>query len=107
MTKNNSKMRKVFLIVVLGLFISSCTSNWEYKVVTVKGTEKEASKFDPKKFDVSDESLNLFGKDGWELVNVYPTTETVHPNFGSSEYVTGMQPNVRTSEINLVFKRKK
>lgn len=100
-------MRKVLFIAILGLGISSCTSNWEYKVVTVKGTEKEASKFDPKKIDVSDESLNLFGKDGWELVNVYPTTETVHPNFGNSEYVTGMQPNVRTSELNFVFKRKK
>jgi PBP1b-binding outer membrane lipoprotein LpoB len=51
MTKYKSKMRKVFLMVVLGLFISSCTTNWEYKVVTVKGTEKEASKFDPKEFE--------------------------------------------------------
>lgn len=100
-------MKKVLLIAILGLGISSCTSNWEYKVVNVKGSEKEPSIFDPKKFDISDESLNLFGKDGWELVDVYQTTETVHPNYGSAEYVTGMQPNVRTSEINFVFKRKK
>jgi len=100
-------MKKVFLIAILGLCITSCTSDWEYKVVTVKGTEQVASNFDSRKFDVTDESLNLFGKDGWELVNVYPTTETVHPNFGNSEYVTGMQPNVRTSELNFVFKRKK
>jgi len=100
-------MKKVLLIAILGLGISSCTTNWEYKVVTVKGSDKEASKFDPKKFEVSDESLNLFGKDGWELVDVYQTTETVHPNFGNSDYVTGIQPNVRTSEINFVFKRKK
>ncbi|HEY1046606.1 MAG TPA: DUF4177 domain-containing protein [Bacteroidia bacterium] len=100
-------MKKVLLITILGLLISSCSSKWEYKVVIVKGTEKEQSKFDPKKFEITNESLNLFGKDGWELVNVYPTTETVHPNFGNSEYVTGMQPNVRTSELNFVFKRKK
>ena len=100
-------IQTLILIAFLGLSASSCTSNWEYKVVTVKGTEKEASKFDPKKFDVSDESLNLFGKEGWKLVDVYPTTETVHPNFGNNEYVTGMQPNVRSSEINFVFKRKK
>lgn len=100
-------MKKVLLIAILGLILTSCTSNWEYKIVTVKGTEKEALKFDTNKFEVSDESLNLFGKDGWELVGIYETTETVHPNFGNSEYVTGMQPNVRTSEINFVFKRKK
>jgi len=29
MTKNKSKMKKVFLIAVIGLCISSCTSNWE------------------------------------------------------------------------------
>lgn len=100
-------MKKLLLIAILGLTLTSCTSNWEYKVVNVKSTEKETSEFNSKKFEVSDESLNLFGKDGWELVDVYETTETVHPNFGSSEYVTGMQPNVRTSEINFVFKRKK
>jgi hypothetical protein len=100
-------MKKVLLIAILGLALTSCTSNWEYKIVKVKGTEKEASIFDPNKFEVSDESLNLFGKDGWELVDIYETTETVHPNFGTSEYVTGLQPNVRTAEINFVFKRKK
>ena len=100
-------MKKIFLIAIIAVCISSCASNWEYKVVTIKGTEKEVSKFDPNRFDVSDESLSLFGKDGWELVNVYSTTETVHPNFGNSEYVTGMQPNVRTSELNFVFKREK
>jgi len=98
-------MKKVFLITILGFCITSCTSNWEYKIVTVKGTENEASKkSDPRKFDVIDESLNLFGKDGWELVNVYPTTETVFPRDPFSNFV---QPNVRTSELNFVFKRKK
>lgn len=100
-------MKNLFLIGILALLVSSCTSNWEYKVVKVKGVEKESSKFDSNKFDITDESLNLFGKDGWELVSTYETIETVHPNFGNSEYVTGMQPNVRTAEINFVFKRKK
>ena len=63
-------MKKMFFIAMLGLSIASCTSNWEYKVVTVKGADKEASKFDPNKFDVTGENLNLFGKDGWELVGV-------------------------------------
>lgn len=100
-------MKKVLLIVFLGIVISSCISNWEYKVVTVKGIEKEPSKFDPIKFDVTDENLNLFGKDGWELVDIYETIETVHPNFGNDQYVAGLQPNVRSAELHFVFKRKR
>jgi len=34
-------------------------------------------------------------------------TETVHPNFGNEQYVSGIEPNVRTAEIDFVFKRKK
>jgi len=101
------KIRKALLIAILGIAFTSCTSNWEYKIFKVKGTEKEASKFDPKKFDVTDDNLNLFGKDGWELVDIYETVETVHPNFGNDQYVSGLQPNVRTAEVNFVFKRKK
>ncbi|HNX06012.1 MAG TPA: DUF4177 domain-containing protein [Bacteroidales bacterium] len=101
-------MKKILLIAILGLTITSCTSKWEYKVVTVKGSEQETmAKFESNKFVVTDESLNLFGKEGWELVDVYEKTETVHPNFGNEDYVTGLQPNVRTAEINFVFKRKK
>jgi|ERR1035437_5454337 hypothetical protein len=101
-------MKKVFLIALLGLGISSCTTKWEYKIVSVKGVEEGTTgKFQSNKFDVSDESLNLFGKDGWELVSVFEKTETVHPNYGNDQYVSGLQPNVRTAEINFVFKRKK
>ncbi len=101
-------MRKALLIAILGISISSCSSKWEYKTVSVKGKEDATmAKFQSNKFDVSDESLNLFGKDGWELVGIYEKTETVHPNFGNDEYVSGLQPNVRTAEINFVFKRRK
>jgi hypothetical protein len=101
-------MKKLLLIVFIGLISFSCTSKWEYKIVSVKGEEQETkAKFQANKFDVSDESLNLFGKNGWELVDIYEKTETVHPNYGNEEYVSGLQPNVRTAEINFVFKRKK
>lgn len=101
-------MKKLFLITLLGVVSFSCSSKWEYKTVSVKGEEQETrGKFRTNKFDVSDESLNLFGEDGWELVSMYETCETVHPNFGNEEYVSGIQPNVRTSEINFIFKRKK
>jgi hypothetical protein len=101
-------MKKLLIILFVGLVSFSCTSKWEYKTVSVKGEEQERrAKFQVNKFDVSDESLNLFGEDGWELVGIYAKTETVHPNYGNEEYVSGLQPNVRTSEINFVFKRKK
>lgn len=101
-------MNKIILIAILGICIFSCTSKWEYKTLTVKGIKQETmSKFITNKFDLSDETLNLYGKDGWELINIYEKLETVHPNFGNDNYVSGLQPNVRTSEINFVFKRKK
>jgi hypothetical protein len=100
-------MKKWLLFFLLGFVLVSCTSKWEYKIVSVKGNEQDTmAEFKTNKFDVSDESLNLFGKDGWELVGVYEEIETVHPNYGNEEYVTGIQPNMRTSEINFVFKRK-
>lgn len=65
-------MKKIFLITLLGFMFFSCTSKWEYKIVSVKGEEQETKgTLLSNKFDVSDESLNLFGKDGWELVGIY------------------------------------
>jgi hypothetical protein len=101
-------MRIFTLIIFITFGLSACNAKWEYKTVTVKGTEDiTMGKYKPKNFGVDDESLNLFGKDGWELVSVYQKTETVTPNYGNEEYVSGLQPNVRTSEISFVFKRKK
>lgn len=95
------------MIGLLSFALLSCSDKWEYKMVSVKGTEQDATKIKSNQFDVTDESLNLFGKEGWELVSVFSKTETVHPNFGNDQYVSGLQPNVRTAEINFVFKRKK
>jgi hypothetical protein len=93
---------------IVGLMFLSCTSNWEYKTISLTGEElKDMSDRGQRAFDISDESLNSFGKDGWELVGIYEKVETVHPNYGNKEYVTGLQPNVRTAEISFVFKRKR
>jgi hypothetical protein len=101
-------MNKILFIAFTWLSLSACNSKWEYKLVTVKGKEDEVlSKFQSNKFEVTDESLNLLGEDGWELVSVYDQIETVHPNYGNDQYVSGLQPNVRTAEIHYVFKRKK
>ena len=100
-------MKKVFILLAIVITIASCSvkSNWEYKIVTVDGESK--SDFDPNSFAVSSDDLNLFGVEGWELVNVYTIDGTVHPNFGNSEYVTGIRENTRTESVNFVFKRKK
>ena len=98
-------MKKLFVSLVAAIALTACSSNWEYKVVTVDGTS--TSEFSPNSFNVSLEDLNLFGAEGWELVDVYTVVETVHPNFGNSEYVTGLRENTRTSSINYVFKRRK
>ena len=98
-------MKKLFLCLLVAVATVSCGSNnWEYKVVTVNA--ENAEKFSAREMKVSSDDLNLFGKEGWELVGMYTLTETVHPNFGNEEYVNGLQPNVRTSEVNFVFKRK-
>ena len=102
-------MKKLFLIgVLLSALTTSCTSKWEYKTITFNGTEdEELAKFTSKKIDIPTTSLNSLGEEGWELVDILDKIETVHPNFGNDEYVTGLQPNVRTSEVSFVFKRKK
>ena len=49
--------------------------------------------------------LNKMGKEGWELVSTYTEIGTSFPNFGNSEYVTGLRTNTRTVVVNFVFKR--
>lgn len=98
-------MKNLLLILLATLAITACSSNWEYKTVSVSG--ESTSEFNTNTFSVTDEDLNLFGAEGWELVDVYTLEETVHPNFGNEEYVTGIRENTRTASINYVFKRRK
>lgn len=99
-------MKKVLLFICIIIpFLCSCTSQWEYKIVSVKGEEIKDSS--ARNFNISDSDLNLFGDERWELVGIYTNNETVFPNFGNAEYVTGIRENVRTESVNFVFKRKK
>lgn len=66
-----------------------------------------SSIYEANEFVISDDDLNMFGIDGWELVDVYTIVETSFPNFGSEEYVTGIRENTQTSSVNYVFKRRK
>jgi len=98
----------VLLMIVLISFIScGQVSKWEYKTVQIEGIQ--GTDFFPRhNFEKNiDSTLNTNGSIGWELINSYTQIETVHPNFGSSIYVTGLQPNVRTEKIVFIFKRKK
>lgn len=98
-------MKKVLFLGIAILTMAACSSKWEYKIVTVDN--EQASAFEASEINVASEDLNLFGEEGWELVDVYTVIETEHPNFGNSEYVTGIRENTRTGSVNFVFKRKK
>ena len=85
------------------MLFAACTTKWEYKFETIEGSSY--SKFKSNSFNTID--LEALGREGWELVDVYTINETVHPNFGNSEYVTGIRENTRTKSITYVFKRPK
>ena len=102
-------MKKVLFICCLFLTLVSCNDNtpWEYKVVKVAGKEAEVmADYGSLVYGDQTAMLNKIGKDGWELVSTYTETATAFPNFGNSDYVTGIRDNTRTSVINFVFKRK-
>lgn len=98
----------IFLVTVVALGISSCNKKeepqkWEYKTIEVWGDNY--GKFSARTQPIPKADLDALGAHGWELVSVYTLTETVHPNFGNEQYVTGLQPNTRTSAVCYVFKR--
>ena len=101
--------KALFICCLLASILVSCTTqtqSWEYKVVKVAG--KDAARladYGPLVYGDQTPMLNKMGEDGWELVNIYTEVATAFPNFGNSEYVTGIRENVRTSVINFVFKR--
>ncbi|HEX8686477.1 MAG TPA: hypothetical protein VF654_08245, partial [Pyrinomonadaceae bacterium] len=89
---------------------------YAYKVVSVQAqftqepstssyNKENAAKLGPTSVDIKDEQLAVLGQEGWELVGTFLEVETTHPNYGSSEYVTGLQPNVRPQKAVLLFKK--
>lgn len=98
-------MKKTIFGLLIPILFSSCTKKYEYLVVEDRGEyTSEISSNRYKSIDV-DSILKANGNKGYELVSVVPLTETSHPNFGNSQYVTGLQPNVRTGSILYYFKR--
>lgn len=117
-------MKKLFLISIalLSLLFTGCKDKpqqWEYKAYVVEGnfpglpinlgnSELDAyTNLELKPTQGTLDALNKLGAEGWELVAVTPEIETVYPNFGNKEYVTGIQPNTRTFSLTYLFKRPK
>ena len=102
-------MKKGILIFCMIATLFSCGSKneqWEYRVVKVAGKNAEMmADFGSLVFSDQTAMLNKMGKEGWELVSTYTETGTSFPNFGNSEYVTGLRTNTRTVVVNFVFKR--
>lgn len=121
---------KYLIPCVLAAALTACNNSddakWEYKIIKLSendgktlqevayntasraygsyGSELDARM--PIPFSDPTAQLNKAGEEGWELVNVYTTTETVFPNFGNADYHTGIKDNVRTQTVNFVFKRR-
>ena len=98
----------VCLLATLTIFFS-CSSKpqaWEYKVVKVAGKNAEyMADYGTLVYGDQTAMLNKMGEEGWELVSTYTEIGTSFPNFGNSEYVTGLRDNTRTCVVNFVFKR--
>lgn len=104
-------MKKVFFILFIVLGLVACTKTneeqtiqkWEYYSLIEKG--RAISNFGENSIGVPTAKLDTLGSQGWELVDAYTRIETVHPNYGNEQYVTGLQSNTRTSFVVYVFKR--
>ena len=101
-------MKKILLAFCMVALLASCSKNspWEYKVVKVAGKPAETlADYGALVYGDQTAMLNKMGKEGWELVSTYTETATAFPNFGNSDYVTGIRDNTRTSVVNFIFKR--
>jgi hypothetical protein len=82
---------------------------YAYKAVSVQAqftkTGAKDSDLNTTSVGIKDEDLAILGNEGWELVGTFLEMETTHPNYGNSEYVTGLQPNIRPQKAVMIFKK--
>jgi hypothetical protein len=95
----------VFLNALLQSLAPSRTSasGWEYKTIEVDARSADDSS--TRKVNLDLPELQNLGAEDWEVAGLWLEHETVHPNFGKTEYVTGLQPNVRPSRLVVLLKR--
>ncbi len=105
------KSIRIISILLLFIVINGCQDNskWEYKVYSISPEQSfertGLQAFKSTQITISESELNKLGAEGWELSTSFLELETAHPNFGSSEYVTGLQPNIRPQRLVMIFKR--
>jgi hypothetical protein len=103
----------VVVILLCALVVEEYLSDfvqyqWEYKVVRIENdalSNTGVLAITPSKIPIDESSFNQLGEYGWELAACYVETETAYPNFGDSDYHTGIKSNVRSSRLVLIYKR--
>lgn len=95
-------------IISLGISCLPLVSEYEYKAVRIYGDDvnSKMEDFFPKKIDEFTLERTLNSDPEWELVDIITETETIYPNFGNDDYVTGIQPNIRTRSVILLLRRR-
>ena len=89
---------------------------WEYQVLSCAAMSPGAKQgespdrikegaFKATAINIDADQIATMGFNGWELVGSFLETETAFANFGKTEYVTGIQPNIRPQRAVLLFKR--
>lgn len=125
---SNNPTNKIqgYVLIILGVIVVGLVAwsifrpapKFAYKVINVQAQfnktgpststsgQENNSKLNSTNVNLSDEDLSILGKEGWELVDTFLEMETTHPNYGSTEYVTGLQPNIRPQRAVLLFKKR-
>ena len=110
--KNFTILVSLLCLITISLFIivgkKLIAPKWDYKVVEYYSDQTGrtgSGALNPSTVSIPENELNELGKQGWELVSSHIENETAYPNFGDSEYVTGLQPNVRPQKVVLLFKK--
>lgn len=78
---------------------------WEYKTIRIAINSDDYGDACPLPTADIETELNILGEEGWELVSAVPVVGTTFPNFGNSEYVTGLRDLTATRHIQYVLKR--
>lgn len=95
--------------LALSFFQITPRPKFEYTYITFPAENLSRTGFDASKdssIKLDQTVLNKMGGDGWEMVGSYLEMETAFPNFGNSDYVAGIKPNIRPQCLVAIFKRR-